>query len=68
MIYKKKIPNLSRILNQLSQKIIINNFDFYQNSENKNNGSRKETDVRVKIIKKNYSILYQEQRMTQEKW
>lgn len=52
MNYKKKIPNLSRIFNQLSHKIIINNLDFYQNSGCNDNGSRKETDVRVKVIKK----------------
>lgn len=52
MNYKKKIPILSRILNNLSQKIIIRNFNFYQNSGNKYKGSRKETDTRVKVIKK----------------
>lgn len=52
MNYKKKVPKFSRLLIDYAQKIIINNHNFYQDNTNKNKKSRKETDVRIKMIKK----------------
>jgi hypothetical protein len=52
MNYKKKISKLSSFLYNLSIKFIKKDLKYYQNFENKKNGSRKETDQRWRLIKK----------------
>lgn len=52
MNYKKKISKISLFLNNLSVKIVKNDLNYYHNFNNKKNGSRKESDIRWKLIKK----------------
>ena len=52
MNYKKKISKISLFLNNLSIKIVQNNLNYYHDFNNKKNGSRKESDIRWKLIKK----------------
>jgi hypothetical protein len=51
MDYKKKLPTLSKYLNQLSEKHLKNKIKLYQDISSHNIGSRGQTDKRWKLIK-----------------
>ena len=52
MDYTKRLPNLSRYLNQISKKYLEKKLNLYQDLSINKKGSRSQTDKRWKIIKK----------------
>ena len=52
MDYKKRLPNLSRYLNQISKKYLEKKINSYQDLSTNKKGSRSQTEKRWKIIKK----------------
>ena len=52
MDYKKKLPKLSKYLNQISKKYLEKKIKLYQDLSSQNSGSRIQTEKRWRLIKK----------------
>ena len=52
MDYKKKLPKISKYLNQISKKYLEKKIKLYQDLSSQNSGSRIQTEKRWRLIKK----------------